>query len=343
MASESVQSEQLGPTRTWLLRPEELVLAAALACGIAVCNRIGGEIALLDLFVTYFRFMAAQGLWLLLVLGILALILKRVTQSFSGRPSAVLHAVFGARRNSRDLLITYHELIRGMLLFALTLAVYTNIKIRVPLFNSTIGDSWFAYVDGSLFGDLADGLETWARESNSLSDYLSDIYFGGYRGIVILAIFLVIRFDARVIRVLFVSMALTYLVCIVVTSLYPSLGPCFFEPDRFHWIQNSAVIDNQERLWTFREHVVESGHLGQEFMAIPFMGIAAFPSLHVGNLIVVAVLSLRYCKLALPIVLYYLIGTILAATCFGWHYIIDYFGGALFAIAITLTVDKHVP
>ena len=82
---------------------------------------------------------------------------------------------------------------------------------------------------------------------------------------------------------------------------------------------------------------------GTSFPVVPFAGIAAFPSLHVGNLIVVFVIALRYCKIAAPFVGYYLAGTVLAATCFGWHYIVDYLGGAVIALGVTYAVEALVP
>ena len=327
----------------WIFRKEELFLFALIILGLVLCWQAGGKLAVVPLFVAYLRFICAQGLVLCLVFAVFSLAFKRGTRSFSEGPKATIDAFFGQRCSVTECVTTFGEFLRGIIIFSLALSVYTNLKVRIPLIHATVGDALFAQLDAALFGSLPQWLESWTRQHETVANWLGDVYLGGYKGIVVLAIFMVIRFEPRQLRVLFLAMALTYLASILVTILYPSLGPCFVDVDRFHWLAGSEIGDHQRMLFELRAGVLENARRGVEFSPEPFAGIAAFPSLHVGNLFVVLLLSVRYCRIAFPFIAYYLLGTCLSATAFGWHYVVDYLGGALIAIAVTWVVEATVP
>ena len=295
------------------------------------------------MFLVYVRFVCVQCLPLSLILGILAWSVKRVTASFNDTPKRVLHAFFGHNRDGTELARTYFELMRGILVFCLALSIYTNLKIRIPLVNPWMGDTWFVRWDQMLFGSLPHMLEAWWRDHPAVASSLGNVYLGGYRGVVILGLFFVMRFEARHLRVLFMATAVTYLVCIFVTLACPSVGPCFMDAGRFAWLGNSEIGEHQQALLEYQTLVIERARSGMSFVPRPFAGIAAFPSLHVGNLVVVLFLALRYCRVAVPFVAYFLLGTVLAATAFGWHYCVDYLAGGLIAVVMVLAVEAMVP
>ncbi len=141
---------------------------------------------------------------------------------------------------------------------------------------------------------------------------------------------------------MFSAMSLTYIVCILITAIAPNDGPCFYDRPYFDWLSGSRIYEAQEGLLTFRKTSMEVVASGGQFETLPFKGIAGFPSLHVGNLIVVLAISIRYCKLAAPVIFYFLAATFVASICFGMHYFIDAIGGAAIALLVTWFVGWSI-
>lgn len=228
------------------------------------------------------------------------------------------------------------ELVRGTLLLFLSLAIYSNVKARVPYINPTVGDPFFAELDRTLLGaGFIQAIEDWFRGDADVADFFTGIYMHGYLWMMVLVFLLYIRRDQFAMRWTIMSVCFTYLLGILLTVAHPSYGPFAIEPERWRWLQGSDIGATQNWLIALREHNGMMLAAGYRVEAVAFAGIAAFPSLHVGHMFVMLVVALRTFR---PYALW-MLGvaalTFIATIGFGWHYGVDAIGGALLAAGVT--------
>lgn len=229
-------------------------------------------------------------------------------------------------------------LVRLVLTFLLVLAVYTSVKTRLPYLGGFEGtDAIFQRWDDALFGpSFGRWLEGWARGDEDVMRFLSETYVHGYVWFVLLLVLLYLRRDAFSLRWLVVSVGTVYLVAILISSLLPALGPCFVDPARFAWIRTELVGESQHFLaYSFNESQRATA-AGLPIEVHIFAGIAAFPSLHVGHMVVLACVAARTVPAYVVVLTWTTLWTFVATIAFGWHYAVDAVAGIALAVAITL-------
>ncbi len=238
---------------------------------------------------------------------------------------------------SSNIIGTDLTFIRCVIMFFCNLALYSNLKIRYPfLVDITKGDHFFANLDNLLLGSqFVPSIEEWFRTNPSVMEYFTSMYMHDYVWFVALVAILYFRKDTFALRWLFGAVCITYMVSIIVTAIYPSAGPCFLEPERFQWLKGTSIGNSQQSLAAFYIHSKKAIMIGEGLKSVPFVGIAAFPSLHVGHMIVLLVIGLKRVPLFSAWMFWVTIATFLATIGFGWHYAVDGFAGVLIAGGIT--------
>src|SRR5678816_4959162 len=84
------------------------------------------------------------------------------------------------------------ELVRGTLLLFITLAIYSNVKVRVPYINPTVGDEFYASLDTTLFGDgFIRSIQDWFRGDADVAEFFTGIYLHGYFWMMVLILSLI--------------------------------------------------------------------------------------------------------------------------------------------------------
>lgn len=228
------------------------------------------------------------------------------------------------------------EIVRGTLLLFVSLAIYSNVKARVPYINPTVGDPFFAELDRALFGEgFIGAIEGWFRGDPDVAEFFAGIYMHGYFWMMVLVFLLYMRRDQFAMRWTIMSVCFTYLLGILLTVAHPSYGPFALEPDRWRWLAGSEIGTTQNWLSAMRDHNAMMLAAGYRVEAVAFAGIAAFPSLHVGHMFVMLVVALRTFKPYAVWMLGVASLTFLATIGFGWHYGVDAIGGALLAAGVT--------
>jgi len=228
------------------------------------------------------------------------------------------------------------ELVRGTLLLFITLAIYSNVKVRVPYINPTVGDEFYASLDRTLFGDgFIRSIQDWFRGDADVAEFFTGIYLHGYFWMMVLIFLLYMRRDQFAIRWTILSVCFTYLLGILLTVAHPSYGPFFVEPEKWRWLAGTEIGTTQNWLMAMHDHNAIMLAAGYRVEAVAFAGIAAFPSLHVGHMFVMLVVALRTFKPYAVWMLGVASLTYLATIGFGWHYGIDAIGGALLAAGVT--------
>jgi len=235
------------------------------------------------------------------------------------------------------------EFLRGFLLLLITITVYTNVKARIPLVNPTVGDPFFQAFDNALLGTrLVPWLEKFA-ELNPVWRYWADrVYNHGFVWMILLVGWFWIRNERRMMRWLFTSFCLIYMLAIFVTLLYPSYGPFFLEWEHYRWASKTMSGMVQSRLVNVYLAGQAAVEQGTPFGVGAFYGIAAFPSLHVAFMVMLTVVGWRTARLFAVFMIGVAIATTISTLMFGWHYFVDAPAGALVAIVVPLAIRKWV-
>jgi hypothetical protein len=329
-----------------IVRPEEWGLLAILAGCAVLCVALGHGFSGSRVLVQYFSFFGNKVLLVFAATRLLFGLAVRWDPIRGSRAHRVKRFVFGEEASPGELLKTDLEVFRGLVALFVTLTVYTNVKLRIPLINAFVGDPSLQRIDDAIFGtQLWPWLERMTRETDWLRGFLENVYFHDYLYFVLLVTLLYLRHDRLALRWLFQGVVYLYILGVLTTLAYPTLGPCFVRLDDYQWIQESSgmLADTQRNLWRYFSYVVQAGRAGQEVTGQVFMGIAAFPSLHVGHMALLTFVAWRCYRVYAPVVAVMTVLTFVATMAFGWHYAVDAIGGVALAFAVSAALWRVLP
>jgi hypothetical protein len=321
-----------------LLRKEEWWLVGLWAFCILVYLSSDTGSRLYDVFYRYFRYFGHLLVYLFAITRV-AFYIDEKWEPRTPLGQRGKRFLFGDPATRASTAAADLELCRGILLLFFTLAIYTNVKVRIPFVNPASGDAFYEAWDGLMFGGLPALIEGWFRGSVAVNDFFGDIYMHGYRYMMVLVFLVHLRRDTFSLRWLMTSVCFVYLLAILVTVLYPSFGPCFLEPERFTHTRG-AVSMSQHMLARAYMDAVEAVEAGRHIRAMPFLGIAAFPSLHVGHMIIMLVVALKVWRPYAWFMAVIALLTFIATLGFGWHYACDAVGGLALAWGVTYLLGR---
>lgn len=206
------------------------------------------------------------------------------------------------------------------------IAVYTNIKSRIPILNPAVHDWGLRTFEMKLLGGFdyvaaARGIQAWPRVAHALDK----VYHHDYLFMTVMTLVLFLNNGPRHVRHLLTSMGILYLGGVTITVLWPTWGPCFFERGAYLWMEklDLEAWHSQEMLLRYYKVAVDAGQLATPMKANAFTGIAAFPSLHVGHCMLLVAFARVYAPRLNLLLVPILLLTWLATIVFGWHYISD--------------------
>jgi hypothetical protein len=327
-------------TVSGLLRKEEWwLLGLWLFCAMVYLSSGTGS-AVYDVFYSYLRFFSHLLVYLFVITRIAFYVDEKWSPS-SAFGQRAKRFVFGDPATRSTTAEADLELVRGVAMLFFTLAIYTNLKVRIPFINPASGDAAFQAIDDVLFPGLAPVIEAWFKGSVGVNEFFVDIYMHGYRYMMVLVLLVHLRRDTFSLRWLMASVCFVYLLAILVTAMYPSLGPCFLEPERFTYTRG-AVSLSQHTLARGYMDALDAVASGRHIRTMPFYGVAAFPSLHVGHMIIMLVVALRVWRPYAWFMVVVAFLTFLATIGFGWHYVCDAPGGLAIAWGVTYLLGRQM-
>jgi hypothetical protein len=322
------------------LRREELLLFSLWLIGVAACLGSGTGFALGKPLEQYLRFFSLEIVYVFAGSRVLFYLAERWRPEH--RAARWLErALFGRRDGRATVEATDLELIRGTALLFVTLVIYSNLKIRIPLIGLPVdGDRMFADLDAWLLPDSwVPAVERWFREYQGVPEIFQSIYVHDYKYMVALIFLFYLRRDTFYLRWTFIAVCVTYLVAVFIALLVPSYGPCFLS-SRFEWLRSYQVGKVQNWLAQIQYAVVNASRAGRELPEVAFAGISAFPSMHVGHMVILGVIGLFSFRWFAALMFTVCTGTFIATIGFGWHYVVDAFAGAGIAIGVTLYLRR---
>jgi hypothetical protein len=344
--AEEVSDRASGSRLLGIVRPEEWGLLAILLACVVLCLAMGSGFSGSRVFSQYFAFFAGKVLLVFFLTRLLFGFAVRWAPAPGSRFERAKDFVFGRSHSRSELLKTDIEVCRGLVALFTTLTVYTNVKLRIPIINPFVGDPSFQRIDDAIFGkSLWPWLERTTQASESLRNFLESVYFHDYIYFVLLVLLLYLRHDRLGLRWLFQAVAYTYILGVLITLAYPTLGPCFVRREDYEWIQQSMgmLADTQRNLWRYFSYVVQAGRADMDVTGQVFMGIAAFPSLHVGHMALLSFVAWKRYRVYTPVVVLMAALTFVATMAFGWHYAVDAIGGIALAWAVCALLWRFLP
>jgi hypothetical protein len=294
------------------LRPEErLALVYALAIAALLAGR-GLPFTLLPLALEYGKFVGGIAAFALPAWGAAQLLRWR-----RGR--------FDRSAATADLA----ELVRAVLPFLLILVGYTNLKARLVQLHPRIFDAPLARLDALVHfggGDFVGWLLA-VNDQRQWMGILGLVYLFAWVALAIPIAVAFARGGGAAARRILLALGLVYIAGGFLYLAWPSLGPAFVARERFAHLAWGLPFQVQESMLAALRAVARD----PASPAVPFFGIAAFPSLHLATTGLGLLAAWRWSRRLLVVLVPLNLLIAWSALVWGWHYAIDFYPGLLLA------------
>lgn len=225
------------------------------------------------------------------------------------------------------------DFLRALAALLVVLIPYTNLKCRLLLFHARLFDPVFSRLDDLLHmggGDFVGWVTSWHSRSATIAAYF--LYYYAWAALAVpLAVALALRAarDERHdwLRHTLAALGIAYLVGVLVYLLLPSLGPALVHRERYSALQGTSVFSLQQRMLEALRYIVQN----PTAPAVPFFGLAAFPSLHLATSGLGLLLAWKTWRPLLFLLVPWNLAIAASAIYFGWHYVVDFYPALLLA------------
>ena len=212
----------------------------------------------------------------------------------------------------------------------LTLLGYQELKNLTPLISPTLFDGVFIRWERLIFSGRLFAQVLWEPFYDVLGRYaapfMSFCYTDFIPYIFLLCAVMILQRDKQLRTNFCLAFALMWLIGIMVTYGFPTLGPCFVEPRLFDRLPRTDV--------NYLKEFLAYGMLLQKknpLDANAYFLIAGLPSLHLAATILGSIFLFRV-NIYLGIISWLVcLGTAVSTLYFGWHYVIDNLAAILVA------------
>ena len=219
---------------------------------------------------------------------------------------------------------------RALAALILVLIAYTNLKCRLLLFHPQLFDRIFARLDDWMHMGGGDFL-AWVTAHHSPPATIASYYLYYYAwGALALPLAVAMARAPRpsdqeptedLVRRTLAALGLVYIFGVALYLAFPALGPALVERQRYAGLAGTSVYNLQQTMLEALRYIVQNPRAP----AVPFFGLAAFPSLHLATSALGLLLAWRCCKPLLFLLVPWNLGIAASAVYFGWHYVIDFY------------------
>lgn len=228
------------------------------------------------------------------------------------------------------------EIGRAILFLLIGYYGYSHLKILIPLINQASYDDLFFNLDKMIFFGNSPTLEMLRIRSDLFTKLMYLSYTSFYAAFPFSFAVAFLAKNKEEVRRLIFGILTVYIIGMAFYYLFPALGPLFYTPDLFAHIPNVW----QKILW--------DGHLAIQnnratFAPNPFLGVAAFPSLHAAHMIFLFLIAKRYHRWLFYIYIPWTTLLCMATIFMGWHYVVDLIAGAIIALITIGLIYKLKP
>ena len=245
------------------------------------------------------------------------------------------------------------EILRDWWTLPVCFAIYSNLKVLVPLYGKGIYDHYFYIWEVKIWEVFTSTgqyptkwlLEnsgptfTWIMDKSYISFFylypisFALVYFGGYR---------------REFRRLLCGIILIYYVGAALYLLLPVVGPVYYAPtsevrqlviDRSNDMGGATVPKLQTYLLINYKQVIDNP---QTYITRPFVGIAAFPSLHVAHTLLFLLSAWKTNKWLFAAYVPLFVTLSISTVFWGWHWVGDLIAGAIITAILFPLLGKYL-
>ena len=226
--------------------------------------------------------------------------------------------------------------IRSLLTLVVGFFAYSHLKVLIPLVNISNFDPLFFELDRLLFFGYSPTRLLLEIKVWWFSEVMFFSYASFYVAFCLMVALAFLKKDVQMLRQLVLGILVIYIIGMALYYLFPSIGPLFVSPDLYAHTTNKY----QGVLW--------GGHLAIQanpatFQAGPYLGVAAFPSLHGAHFLFLMLMAYRYTRPLAWIYVPWICLLYLSTIYLGWHYVVDLVAGAGMAYITYWAVQRLIP
>jgi hypothetical protein len=224
-----------------------------------------------------------------------------------------------------------HEVIRSLLACKICMTIYCHFKQEIPLLNSAIWDRQLEQLDRIVhLGYSPSELCLAVGNIDWLARTIDWSYAVWYLLTPVVLVFFLIHPSPETRRHFFTCFILLWMIGGSLAICLPSLGPAYVNPTKYAGLDAPTAHRLQQELWIHYQELLSNP---AQYKVVNYEGIAAFPSLHVG-IIVLYTIAVRHSRPAFLTLVVYSVIVQAGSVFLGWHYAIDGYFAAILAIAI---------
>jgi hypothetical protein len=250
-------------------------------------------------------------------LGILLLVrytaLRRV-----GTPTPVAFARFRIAlwQRLRDPAF-YYEFVRMLLAVKVCMLLYSNLKVHIPNINPRVFDAELWAIDRAVHLGLEPARVASLPLLHLLAAPIDYLYIAWYAVKILFLVHFVFFAPRRQAYWFLTCWVLLWGSGIALAILVPSFGPCYTHPQLYASLPTPQAHQLQGDLMTGYRAIMSG-----QTMAETYGGIAAFPSMHVGQAVLWTLFSIGHRTLFRIMAVYSAI-VLFGSFYLGWHYAVD--------------------
>lgn len=220
-------------------------------------------------------------------------------------------------------------------------ALYANWLAVVPLVSPRLHDAVFLGPEVWLFGT---SMTRWMSQpdATALTLLIDLCYLSFFHWIVLSLVILHVVEGPLAARRFVLALVISTMVSTAVLVALPTLGPAFADPHSVAPIADATLRSDHFQAVSrlFRAEVLAHP---EAFVLVPFLGVSAFPSMHVGH----TFLALRSLwprhRTAFFLFLLPVLGAWVGTVYLGWHYALDGVAGIAIALGARSLATRWLP
>jgi|JI10StandDraft_1071094.scaffolds.fasta_scaffold115317_2 membrane-associated phospholipid phosphatase len=218
--------------------------------------------------------------------------------------------------------------LRALAALLVVLVAYTNLKCRLLLLHPRLFDRILGRLDDLLHmggGDFVAWVAHFHAPPRSAA--LQLVYYYAWAALALPLAVAMARSGVAVVRRTLAALALCYIAGGFLYLAFPSLGPALVERSRYAALADTHIFGLQQSMLQTLRFIVQN----PQAPAVPFFGLAAFPSLHLATSALGLLVAWRTWRPLLFLLVPWNAAIAASAVYFGWHYAIDFYPALLLA------------
>ncbi|EFK08352.1 PAP2 family protein [delta proteobacterium NaphS2] len=225
-----------------------------------------------------------------------------------------------------------YDLLHVLIALKLVLLIYCNIKQAIPRINPDLTDDILLQIDILLhFGSNPMQALVTLLNNPTMSTLIDRLYVFWYVLKAPVLVLFIILPNRKLSERFFGAYFSLWMIGGLAAILAPSLGPVYVYREWFDGVTKPIATQLQSQLIT---HYLQAIASPDQYRALIYEGVAAFPSLHVGVVVLFALFLSKVRRFLCILMWIYAVIVQIGSVVLGWHYAIDGYFAAMLAFIL---------